>query len=98
MEVYSIEMNHLPLEERAKLDYEAPHAIDVKLLDRQIRAYSSGQSIKAPMYDFAKPPYDYFRDLFTIVDAEPIKWIEKSRDLMISWGCVAIDGLSHLVL
>ena len=46
MEVYSIEMNHLPLEERAKLDYEAPHAIDVKLLDRQIRAYSSGQSIE----------------------------------------------------
>ncbi len=35
------------------------------------------------------PPYDYFRDLFTAIDLEQITWIEKSRDLMISWGCVA---------
>jgi uridine kinase len=27
MEIYSIEMNHLPLEDRAKLDYDASHAI-----------------------------------------------------------------------
>jgi hypothetical protein len=35
------------------------------------------------------PPQDYFRPTFEIFDIEPIIWIEKSRDLMISWTCVA---------
>jgi uridine kinase len=54
MESYSIEMNHLPLEERAKLNYDAPHAIDMQLLESQIRDYASGKAIEAPIYDFAK--------------------------------------------
>ncbi len=35
------------------------------------------------------PPFDYFKDLFGIFDAEQVVWIEKSRDLMVSWACVA---------
>jgi hypothetical protein len=35
------------------------------------------------------PPYDYFRDLFDLLAHEQILWIEKSRDMMISWACVA---------
>ena len=35
------------------------------------------------------PPYPYFQDLFDLLDLERITWIEKSRDLMISWACVA---------
>lgn len=35
------------------------------------------------------PPYDYFRAIFALLDAEEIVWIEKSRDLMVSWACVA---------
>jgi uridine kinase len=54
MESYSIEMNHLPLEERAKLNYDAPHAIDMHLLESHIRDYASGKAIKGPIYDFAK--------------------------------------------
>ena len=54
METYSIEMNHLPLEERAKLDYDTPHATDVELLESQIREYASGKAIEAPIYDFAQ--------------------------------------------
>jgi hypothetical protein len=38
METYSAEMNHLPLEKRAKLDYDAPGAIDVKLLESHLEA------------------------------------------------------------
>src|SRR5579864_9559669 len=34
------------------------------------------------------PTYDYFRDLFDGIEQEQITWIEKSRDLMISWACV----------
>jgi hypothetical protein len=35
------------------------------------------------------PRFDYFEDLFKIFAAEQITWIEKSRDLMVSWACVA---------
>lgn len=54
MESYSIEMNHLPLEERAKLNYDAPHAIDMHLLESHIRDCASGKAIEAPLYDFAQ--------------------------------------------
>jgi uridine kinase len=54
MEIYSVEMNHLPLEERAKLNYDEPDAIDVMLLESQIRDYAAGNAIEAPIYDFAK--------------------------------------------
>jgi uridine kinase len=53
MENYSIEMNRLPLKERAKMDYDAPHAIDVELLERHIRDYAIAKVIEAPVYDFA---------------------------------------------
>jgi hypothetical protein len=35
------------------------------------------------------PRDEYFRDLFELFDLERVVWIEKSRDLMISWACVA---------
>jgi uridine kinase len=54
MEVYSIEMNHLPLEQRAKQNYDAPSAIDVKLLEKHIRDYADSKAIEAPIYDFAE--------------------------------------------
>ena len=54
MEVYALEMNHLSLKERAKLNYDAPHATDVNLLESQIRDYAAGNAVEAPIYDFAK--------------------------------------------
>ena len=54
MEVYSIEVNHLPLSERAKQNYDAPNAIDVQLLERHIRDYAAGNAIEAPIYNFAE--------------------------------------------
>ena len=54
MEIYSREMNHLALEERAKMDYDAPHAIDVELLEHHVHDYASGKAIEAPIYDFEK--------------------------------------------
>ena len=47
-------MSYLPLEERAKENYDAPHAIDVKLLESHIRDYASGKAIEAAICDFAK--------------------------------------------
>src|SRR5580658_7751988 len=54
METYALEMNHLPLEEREMLDYDAPNATDVRLLESHIRDYASGNAVEAPIYDFAK--------------------------------------------
>ena len=34
------------------------------------------------------PRYRYMEELFQVLDAERIVWIEKSRDLMVSWACV----------
>ena len=35
------------------------------------------------------PPDPYFQDIFELLDAEPVHWFEKSRDLMLSWALVA---------
>jgi hypothetical protein len=42
------------------------------------------------------PPYGYFEDLFSGLEAEQITWIEKSRDMMISWACVAYLTLNAM--
>lgn len=35
------------------------------------------------------PRLDYFRALFDFFSSERIIWVEKSRDMMVSWACVA---------
>ena len=32
------------------------------------------------------PPHLYFKDVFDIFDLERVTWIEKSRELMVSWS------------
>jgi uridine kinase len=54
MENYSVVFNHLPLEERARQNYDAPHAINVELLESDIRRYATGYAIDAPICDFVK--------------------------------------------
>jgi uridine kinase len=54
MEIYSADANRLPFEEREKLNYDAPSAIDVALLECHIRKYAAGHPIDAPIYDFAQ--------------------------------------------
>jgi uridine kinase len=54
MEVYALEMNHLPLEKRARQNHDAPHATDLALLESDVLGYSAGNPIEAPIYDFAE--------------------------------------------
>jgi uridine kinase len=54
MEIYATEVNHLPVEERARQNYDAPQALDVELLESHIRKYAAGLAIEAPIYDFAQ--------------------------------------------
>lgn len=42
-----------------------------------------------PRPDEHFPAHNYFLNLFTAFDLRDVIWIEKSRDLMISWACVA---------
>ena len=42
------------------------------------------------------PPHLYFKDIFDIFDLERVTWIEKSRDLMVSWACVAYLTLNAM--
>ena len=57
LEIYSTSMDDLPLQQRAKLNYDEPEAIDLKLLESHIRSYAEGKSIDAPIYDFEPPAH-----------------------------------------
>ncbi len=53
LETYAKAMNHLPLTQREKLNYDAPEALDLPLLVQHVREYALGSAIDAPIYDFA---------------------------------------------
>ena len=45
---------HLPLEERAKQNFDHPDSVDTQLLISHVRALRDGQAIERPVYDFTK--------------------------------------------
>jgi hypothetical protein len=49
-----------------------------------------------PSHEEPFPPHPYFKDIFDIFDLERVTWIEKSRDLMVSWACVAYLTLNAM--
>jgi hypothetical protein len=49
-----------------------------------------------PYEPFPKLPY--VRSTFNLLDAERILWIEKSRDMMVSWICVAYFTLKAMTV
>lgn len=46
--------DHLPLEERKKLNYDHPHAFDTDLLIKDLEQLKSGSSIHRPDYSFVE--------------------------------------------
>jgi uridine kinase len=74
MEIYAIDANHLPFEERTKRDYDAPEATDVDLLESHIRKYTAGNALEAPIYDFAQ--HLRVRDRREHVPAKPLLIVE----------------------
>jgi hypothetical protein len=44
------------------------------------------------------PDRRYFLAVFEVLEAERIVWIEKSRDMMISWACVAFLTLKAMTM
>ena len=54
LDSYYRDMAHLPLEERARTNFDEPGALDADLLIAQVRSLASGDRIERPVYDFAR--------------------------------------------
>src|SRR3990172_4012379 len=50
---YYRDQNHLPIEQRAAMNFDHPDAIDFELMQEHLRQLKSGQPITHPLYDFA---------------------------------------------
>lgn len=52
LDSYYLDLSHLPLEERAQSNFDAPGALDHEALDRDLQALARGDSVELPEYDF----------------------------------------------
>ena len=51
---YYVSLDHLPLEERAKFNFDHPRAIDFDLLYEHLTRLKNGQAVQQPVYSFIK--------------------------------------------
>ena len=75
---YYKDLKELPIEERAKVNYDHPKAFDWKLINQQLKALKNGQTIEKPLYDFTT----HSRSLLTE--------IVQPKDLIIIEGIMAL--------
>lgn len=52
LDTYYKDLSHLPLEERAAVNFDHPDALDIRLLTQQIRQLRCGRAVEVPCYDF----------------------------------------------
>jgi uridine kinase len=52
LDAYYRDLAHLPLDERARANFDIPDSLDDQLLIAQVRALSLGQEVAIPVYDF----------------------------------------------
>jgi uridine kinase len=52
-DLYYHDLSHLPLDQRARLNFDHPNALDNELLAAHIDALSAGHPVEVPTYDFA---------------------------------------------
>jgi uridine kinase len=52
LDMYYRDLNHLPFEERAAINYDHPEAFDWPLLMRHVDALAAGTPVDVPVYDF----------------------------------------------
>ncbi|MDT8307362.1 MAG: uridine kinase [Anaerolineae bacterium] len=53
-DAYYRNMSHLPLSERAKLNYDHPSSLETELLVAHIEQLLEGQAVEVPVYDFTE--------------------------------------------
>jgi len=49
---YYRDLSHLPLEQRARMNFDAPEALEHELLIAQVARLRSGEAVALPVYDF----------------------------------------------
>ena len=52
-DAYYLDQAHLPLDERAKINYDHPSSLESMLLVDHLRALRDGRTVEVPIYDFA---------------------------------------------
>ena len=52
-DAYYRDRSHLPFEERAKLNFDHPDALETELLVEHLRRLRAGEPVEVPIYDFA---------------------------------------------
>ena len=52
LDSYYPDMAHLPLEERARTNFDVPEMIDHELLSAHLRTLTGGGAVEVPVYDF----------------------------------------------
>ncbi len=52
-DLYYRDYSHLPLDERRKINYDHPSALETDLLAAHVRALQAGATIERPRYDYA---------------------------------------------
>jgi uridine kinase len=52
LDSYYVPLSHLPLEERARFNYDHPNAFDWQLLNGHLDMLAKGEPIPVPIYDF----------------------------------------------
>ena len=70
--------SNLPLEERAKINFDHPKAFDWPLMNRQLKELKEGKTIEKPIYDF------------TIHDRSDKTEIVEPKELIIIEGIMAL--------
>jgi len=78
-DAYYIDLSHIPLEERKKINFDHPSAFDSDLLIKHLQKLIKGQEIEKPIYSFT----DYTRE----------KETEKvlPRDIIILEGILVLE-------
>lgn len=51
---YYKDLRHLSFEERSKLNFDHPDAVDIQMMIKHIKQLKSGKNIRKPIYDFTK--------------------------------------------
>src|SRR5690606_8085263 len=52
-DAYFKDMDHLPFEERLRVNYDHPNSLETDLLVQHVQQLLQGQSVETPIYDFA---------------------------------------------
>ena len=75
---YYKDFSVLPMEERAKVNFDHPKSFDWKLMNEQLKALKNGQTIEKPIYDF------------TTHSRSPKTEIVKPKELIVIEGIMAL--------